>query len=68
MRSKKIFFRTLKISFVIFFNIFLLILGICEAYKNTRLLSFGEYTRIIEINEDYIKIFDKNIKLPDYIK
>ena len=66
MRSKKIFWRTIKISSIIFFNIILLIYGICSAYKNIRLLAYGEYAQIVEINEDYIKLFDYNIKLPDY--
>lgn len=66
MRSKRIFLRTLKISSIIFLNIFILIYGICYAYKNIRLLAYGEYAQIIEVNENFIKLFDYNIKLPDY--
>ncbi len=67
MRSKNIFWRTVKLSSIIFFNLILLIYGICYAYKNIRLVGFGEYVQIIEISEDDIKIFDYKIKLPDYL-
>ena len=66
MRSKIIFFRTLKITSIIILNLFVLVYGICHAYKNIRLLAYGEYVQIIEVNENYIKLFDYNIKLPDY--
>ncbi|MBE6805545.1 MAG: hypothetical protein E7526_03335 [Ruminococcaceae bacterium] len=68
MNAKKIFWRTVKISSVIIFNIILLLYGICVAYKNTRLIAYGEYSKIINIEENTIEIFDYTIKMPDYLK
>lgn len=68
MNSKKIFWRTVKLSSVILFNIILLFYGICVAYKNTRLIAYGEYCEIIEIENDTVKIFDYQIKMPDYFR
>lgn len=65
MKEKEIFLRTVKITSIIIFNIVLLIYGICYAYKNIRLLGYGEYTNVIEIDEENIKIFDFYIKRPD---
>ncbi len=62
MNSKRIFWRTVKISSIILFNIILLLYGICVAYKNTRFIAFGEYCEIIEINDNSIKLFDYEIK------
>lgn len=62
MSSKKIFWRTVKLSSIILFNIILLLYGICVAYKNTRLIAFGEYCEIIEITDNSIILFDYEIK------
>lgn len=62
MKHKEIFWRSVKITAIIIFNIVLLFYGICYAYKNIRLIGYGEYTDIVEINEEDIKIFDFYIK------
>ncbi len=66
MKHKEIFWRSVKITAIIIFNIVLLFYGICYAYKNIRLIGYGEYANIVEINEEDIKIFDFYIKRPDY--
>ncbi len=68
MKSKEIFWRTVKITSIIIFNIVLLIYGVCYAYKNIRLVGYGEYAKIIETDDENIKIFDFYMKRPDYLK
>ena len=67
MNYKTIFWRTVKISSIIFLNIFLLIYGVCIAYKNTRLIAYGEYCDILSIEDENIIFFDYKIKMPDYL-
>lgn len=68
MKNKEIFWRTVKITAIIIFNIVLLFYGICYAYKNIRLIGYGEYAKIIEIDEESIKIFDFYVERPDYLR
>jgi hypothetical protein len=56
--SIKRFFRAFYLTSVIIFCILIGFFGISEAYKNIRLVAFGEYRDAIEINEDGIFIFD----------
>lgn len=68
MTFKRIFWRTVKISTIVIFNIVLLIYGFCIAYKNTRLTAFGEYTDIISFKNGEIKFFDYKSTMPDYFR
>ena len=61
-KNFKIFFRTLYISSVVFFCLFIGIYGISKAYENMRLIGFGEYRNAIEVTENEIKIFDYEIE------
>ena len=61
-RRTKAYFRTLYITLVIFFCLFLGLIGISVAYENTVQIAFGEYKSAIEINEDTIRILDFVIK------
>jgi len=61
MRNKK-FLRSMFLSLIIFFNIFLLCIGICKVYVNMQLVNFGKYVNAIEINDKEIKILDFIIK------
>ncbi len=59
--NKKIFLRSLTVSFIIVFNIMLLVLGICKAYENIRLIGYGEYVSAVEIGSGYIRVLDYKI-------
>ena len=56
--KKRIFLRSFALSLVVVFCILIGCYGFCEAYKNIRLIAFGEYRNAVEINEKEIKIFD----------
>lgn len=62
-REVRLFLRSFKISAVIVFCALLGILGVAKAYKNIRLIGFGEYREAIEIKNGTIKIFDFEIEL-----
>lgn len=62
MKNKKIFWRTVFISGMIFFNLLLLSAGVSTAYENIREISHGEYKSAIEINQDNIRFLDFEIK------
>lgn len=61
-KNFKIFLRSLYISSVVFFCLFIGIYGISRAYESIRLIGFGEYRDAIEITENEIKIFDYEIQ------
>ncbi len=61
-KNFKIFLRSLYISSVVFFCLFIGIYGISKAYENIRLIGFGEYRSAIEVTETKIKIFDYEIE------
>ncbi len=68
MKFKKIFWRTVKITSIIIFNIILLIYGFCIAYKNTRLTAYGEYCEIVSFENGELKFFDYKKQMPDYFR
>ncbi len=57
-RSTKLFFRSMYISSVVVFCLFIGIYGITKAYEGIRLIGFGEYRSAVEIDGGNIKIFD----------
>jgi len=61
--KKSLFLRTVRLSSVVIFCIIFGFLGVAEAYKNIRLVAYGEYRNAIEFEKDSIKIFDFVIEL-----
>ena len=63
MKKNKLFRRTLKISFLVIFCIFLGVFGVIKAYKGIRLVSYGEYDCAITVTREEIKILDYKINI-----
>ncbi len=61
MRSKNVFWRTVFLSGVIFFNLVMLIAGISTAYENIRSVFYGEYVEAVEVTDKEIRILDFHI-------
>lgn len=61
MKNKKIFWRAVFLSGVIFFNIVLLIAGISVAYENIQSVFKGEYVEAVEVTDEEIRILDFHI-------
>ncbi len=57
-KNLRTFLRTFYISSVITLCIVIAVFGISEAYKNIRLIGFGEYRNAIEIGDGGLKILD----------
>lgn len=57
-KNLRTFLRTFYISSVITLCIAIAVFGISEAYKNIRLIGFGEYRNAIEIGDGGLKILD----------
>ena len=61
--KKSLFLRSFLISFVLLSCIISGFYGIARAYKNIRLVAYGEYVNAIELKDGYIKIFDIEIEI-----
>ncbi len=62
MKNRKIFWRSVFLSGVIFTCIVLLITGISVAYENIQRAFHANFVNALEINEDTIRILDFEFK------
>ena len=58
----KTFWRSLSISSIVIFCLFIGLYGASEAYENTLKIGFGKEQRMVEFTIDGIRIFDFTIK------
>ena len=61
--KNSLFLRSFLISFVLISCVVFGFFGIAKAYKNIRLVAYGEYVNAIELKDGYLKIFDMKIEL-----
>lgn len=61
MKRFKVFIRTVYISSVIVFCLFIGIYGSAKAYENIRRIGFGENRSAIEFEDGKLSIFDFQI-------
>ncbi len=57
-RQQTLFFRTVYITSVILFCLFIAFYGIAKAYENIRLIGFGEYRSAVELGDGEFSFFD----------
>lgn len=60
-RQTKTFFRSFRITLILLTCTLTFLIGIASAYKNIRLIGFGEYRNAVEIENGNLKIFDFEI-------
>lgn len=60
---KSLFLRSFFISMVLIFCMIFGFLGVAKAYKNIRLVAYGEYVNAIELKDGILKIFDLKIEI-----
>ncbi len=58
----QVFWRSLRISSIIIFCLFIGLYGASKAYENTLKIGFGKEQRTVEFSEDGVRIFDFTIK------
>ena len=62
MKQRKLFWRTVYLSGVIFACIVLLITGISVAYENIQGAFYANFVDAVEITEDSVRILDFEFK------
>lgn len=55
---KRLFLRSLTISFVVVFCLFSGFYGIAKAYENTRRIGFGEYKKAVAFEDGNLRVLD----------
>ena len=64
MSSKKAFLRSFFITVLILFCVTLFSFGIIASYKAINATKYAKYDKVVEIDEENIRIFDFKIKNP----